>query len=73
MSNILPFRSKHQSDKLAQSIINRNIDDRFREAIVADRGIDKALKGKTPAEQITLIAAIGAMFGWEDISLEKDA
>jgi len=40
--------------------------------IVSCASVEEALEGKSPAEQITMIAAIGGMFGWEDVSLEKD-
>jgi len=66
-------------ERIAGKILQRDAEQRRQGAPVLDMAeaknpyawIDVALRGKTPAEQAMLITAIGAMFGWEDITLEK--
>jgi len=80
MGDVTVLMNQHYRDKIAENMLNTSCEQRREEAarldqqnlIVSCAGIDKALEGKTPAEQIVIIAAIGGMFGWEDISPEKE-
>jgi len=66
-------------DRIAEKILQRDAKQRRQQAPVLDMAeaknpyawIDVAIEGKTPAEQAMIITAIGALFGWADVELEK--
>jgi len=79
VTDINEFRGKRQNQRIASRMLESACEAQRKEAARLDREpminpwewLDTALEGKTPAEQIVIIAGVGGMFGWTNIELEK--